>query len=167
MDNVDRGQIVFFASVLFLVSNGLMLGIGIPAWSYGANTGGTGIVSNVTVEKYNVCRGQVSFTSDKGELVVAFPEVPCVPTTNATELPIDICYNWRNPHIVAYDNKLGKASKCSETGHNAAMRLIYASVILLAVYLAVVSAIACSCSHTLKDELELTYLPSANKARSD
>ena len=48
MDDVDRVQIVFFASVFFLVSNGIMLGIGIPAWSYGANTEGTGIVSNVT-----------------------------------------------------------------------------------------------------------------------
>ena len=85
-------------------------------------------------------------------------------TINASELPIDICYNWRNPHLVAYNNKLGKASKCSGIGHNAAIRLIYASVILLAVYLAVVSAVACSCSHTLKDELELTCLRSANKA---
>ena len=163
MDDVDRLQIVFFASGIFLVSNGLLLGNGIPAW-YGANTGGTGIVLNVTVEKYNVCRGQVSFTSDRGEHVVAFPEVPCVPMMNATELPIDICYNWRNPHMVAYNNKLGKASKCSNIGHNAALRLLYASVILLTVYLAIVFAVARSCSHTLQDELELTHLRSANKA---
>ena len=160
---MDRLQLVFFASLLVLVLSVPMLALGIPAWSYGANTGVTGIVSNVTVEKYNVCRGQVSFTSDRGEHVVALPEVPCVPTLNATELPIDICYNWRNPHIVAYNNKLGKASKCS-IDHNDAIRLIYASVIILAVYLAFVSAIASSCSHTLKDELELTYLRFASKA---
>ena len=111
-----------------------MLLVGVSAL-HRKNTGGVGTLTAVTIERFNVCNGDISFVTGKGEEVTASVAIPCESLVNTTglNLPIDIRYNWRNPSSVAYNNVLDECSGCSSTGHSAAKNLIIASIALAVV----------------------------------
>ena len=127
---------------------------------------GVGSVSNISMETFNVCRGQVSFTTDRAESIVTSLKLPCV-SLDTTGRSIDVCYNWNNPYIVAYNNKLGEDSECSDTGHNAAKRMVVAAVVLLVIlliYIVIMCTLCCSCSKRhRKRGVEFTGLRSGSK----
>lgn len=90
-------------------------------------------MSNVLLEMYNVCRGDVLFTTEREEIVSQRIKIPCAPTLNVSPLPIDICYNWWKPYLVAYHNfaPVVQISECSRIGHKAAGRLVVAGVSMI------------------------------------
>ena len=120
----------------------ILLCMGIDSVRHGLNTGGVGILTDATVEQFNVCKGDVRFVTDLGQNVTATIDIPCTPW-NYSELSIDLCYNWRRPELVGYHSRgYDKHYSCSETGHNAARRLIWASVWLTLLFVIVV--LSCS-----------------------
>lgn len=70
------------------------------------NTRGLGVLTAVTVNRFNVCEGNIAFVTRKGEQISANITLPCTSYMNITglELPIDIAYNWNNPYNVAYND---------------------------------------------------------------
>jgi len=131
-------ELVVGCSVFFSIGGSFviltMLLVGVSAL-HRKNTGGVGTLTAVTIERFNVCNGDISFVTGKGEEVTASVAIPCESLVNTTglKLPIDIRYNWRNPSSVAYKNMLDECSGCSSTGHNAAKNLIIASTALAVV----------------------------------
>ena len=126
----DCALVIGFYTVVPAVIMGL---VGIHSRQKGLNTGGVGVLTDVSAKRFNVCSGEVSFTTEEGQQVVARLRIPCSMPGNYTELPIDICYNWIRPELVGYNGK-GSPDPCSDTGHNAANRLIIAAIVMLLLF---------------------------------
>ena len=129
MDDNTEGFVALFGFLFLLLGapSCVMLGLAIPALVTGKNTGGVGILSHVAVETYGVCKGDVRFTTGSRQEISSQVQIPCESLGNATQVPIDLCYNRRDPKIVGFDNKLVPRSKCSDTGYGEACRLLLAS----------------------------------------
>lgn len=96
------------------------------------NTGGVGVLTAMTVKRFNVCEGSISFVTRKEEHITTNITLPCAPSlVNNTGLLIDISYNWNNPYNVAYNDASGVldgCSGCTDTGDDKAKSLLIASI---------------------------------------
>lgn len=96
------------------------------------NTAGVGVLTAMTVKRFNVCEGSVSFVTRKGEHITTNITLPCAPSSvNTTGLLIDINYNWNNPYNIAYNDVasvLDGCSGCTDTGDDKAKSLLIASI---------------------------------------
>ena len=104
------------------------------------NTGGVGVLTAMSVKRFNVCEGSISFVTRKEEHITTNITLPCAPSfVNSTGLLIDISYNWNNPYNVAYNDISGVldgCSGCTDTGDDKAKSLLIASIPLGVVCLA-------------------------------
>lgn len=134
---------------LGLVALFILLIIGLSSL-HAKNTRGLGVLTAMTVKRFNVCEGSISFVTRKEQQISANITLPCAATSymNVTglELPIDIAYNWNNPSIVAYEDTadtLDGCSGCTDTGDIKAKSLLIATIPLgvVCLFLALVTCI--------------------------
>lgn len=96
------------------------------------NTAGVGVLTAMTVKRFNVCEGSVSFVTRKEEHITTNMTLPCASSfVNNTGLLIDISYNWNNPYNAAYNDVSGVldgCSGCTDTGDDKAKSLLIASI---------------------------------------
>lgn len=114
----------------------LMLSVGTYSTLWGLNTGGVGTLLDLVVESFERCQGKIAFFTDTWQKIEAHVLLPCSTAWNGTRLPIDICYNYDRPQLVAYNDKTDK-SACSFTGHNEAHRLSLAGFCFFTFYVLV------------------------------
>lgn len=114
----------------------VMLSVGTYSTNWGLNTGGVGTLLDMVVQSFERCQGKIAYVTDTQGKIEAHVSLPCSTAWTGTLLPIDICYNYDKPQLVAYNNKTDK-SACSFTGHNAAHRLSLAGCCFLTLYVIV------------------------------
>ena len=109
------------------------------------NTQGVGVLTDMTVKRFNVCEGRISFATRKKEQIITNITLPCAQSSaNNTGLPIDISYNSDKPYNVAYNDVSGVldgCSGCTGTGGAKSMLIACAPLGVLALFFALMAYI--------------------------
>lgn len=135
--------ILFIPTLLFGVSVGLTLFIGIDSLKHEKNTGGTASITHIVEDElnYGKCQLTLKYQPINSNLtIVSNVSALCMPDPIGKVTPI--CYNRWKPGQVTIDDKKLTSDHCAGTGYNAAVRCVWAGSILLAVYLMIVISIA-------------------------
>lgn len=120
--------------LIFGTPAGLMTGIGINSLLSGKNTGGSAIITSVSVEKvYAQCMLTLSYSvkTENNNNLHSLGTVSALCMPDAIGKSVNICYNRWNPNNVGIDDINISKDVCSGTGYDVAIRLIWAGAILL------------------------------------